>query len=315
MKHSRILVIDLDPGQPEFTLPGCVSATIITEPVFGPNYTHLRKPHRCLFVSNVNVLHQLDEYLNSVKQLILSCSDFPEMPTLINYMGFTRGYGLEIFSAVIAYTQPTKVVQIKSSIDGRNFRKQLTYELILDISRTLVPETETIPHFDIVNILSMADENESWSSQPRQIREMCVLSYLGTILPENVSSLTEKEVPVVVIDLSDIKLLCNDKIVPPAVVNGNLVALCYLKCGNYVCLGWGVVRGIDLSTKELYLITPVCPNELEQVDHLILGSVALPPSVYMTADNNSGLTPYTSEGVLTSLGHIPKRSYLPANSN
>lgn len=45
-KYKQIRFVDLDPGQPEFTVPGCVSAHSVTEPLFGPNYTHIRKPER-----------------------------------------------------------------------------------------------------------------------------------------------------------------------------------------------------------------------------------------------------------------------------
>lgn len=45
-KYEKIRVVDLDPGQPEFTVPGCVSVHTVTEPVFGPNYTHIRRPEK-----------------------------------------------------------------------------------------------------------------------------------------------------------------------------------------------------------------------------------------------------------------------------
>lgn len=45
-KHKEILVIDLDPGQSELTIGGCISAHIINSPIFGPNFTHLREPNR-----------------------------------------------------------------------------------------------------------------------------------------------------------------------------------------------------------------------------------------------------------------------------
>lgn len=45
-RYKKILVVDLDPGQAEFTVPGCVSSTFVTTPLLGPNYTHLCKPDR-----------------------------------------------------------------------------------------------------------------------------------------------------------------------------------------------------------------------------------------------------------------------------
>lgn len=54
MKYEKIRVVDLDPGQPEFTVPGCVSVHTIIEPVFGPNYTHIRKPEK--YVNTILIL-------------------------------------------------------------------------------------------------------------------------------------------------------------------------------------------------------------------------------------------------------------------
>lgn len=44
--YDSVFVIDLDPGQSEFTIPGCVSGVIVREPIFGPSFTHLQKPER-----------------------------------------------------------------------------------------------------------------------------------------------------------------------------------------------------------------------------------------------------------------------------
>lgn len=44
MENGPVLVIDLDPGQCEFTVAGNISATVVRTPLLGPNYTHLKKP-------------------------------------------------------------------------------------------------------------------------------------------------------------------------------------------------------------------------------------------------------------------------------
>lgn len=43
-KWDKILVLDFDIGQSEFSMPGCVSAFIVTSPLLGPNFTHLLQP-------------------------------------------------------------------------------------------------------------------------------------------------------------------------------------------------------------------------------------------------------------------------------
>lgn len=44
VRFEAVKVIDLDPGQPEFTVPGCVSMCVVHKPVFGPSFTHMLKP-------------------------------------------------------------------------------------------------------------------------------------------------------------------------------------------------------------------------------------------------------------------------------
>lgn len=43
---TEVLFIDLDPGQTEFTPPGMLSAKVISEPILGPNFCHLKDPDR-----------------------------------------------------------------------------------------------------------------------------------------------------------------------------------------------------------------------------------------------------------------------------
>jgi len=43
-KWNRILVLDFDIGQSEFSISGCISAFVIDKPLLGPNYTHLMQP-------------------------------------------------------------------------------------------------------------------------------------------------------------------------------------------------------------------------------------------------------------------------------
>jgi polynucleotide 5'-hydroxyl-kinase GRC3/NOL9 len=44
IKDKPVLVLDFDPGQPEFTVCGLMSVTLVKEPLLGPNYTHLIQP-------------------------------------------------------------------------------------------------------------------------------------------------------------------------------------------------------------------------------------------------------------------------------
>lgn len=43
---KKVVYIDLDPGQPEFGVPGTISVTVVEKPLLGPNYTHSEKPNK-----------------------------------------------------------------------------------------------------------------------------------------------------------------------------------------------------------------------------------------------------------------------------
>jgi len=45
-EEKRVLVLDLDPGQSEFTAPGCLSLVEVNEPLLGPSFTHIKTPIR-----------------------------------------------------------------------------------------------------------------------------------------------------------------------------------------------------------------------------------------------------------------------------
>lgn len=46
LSEGPVLVIDLDPGQCEFTVAGNISATVVKEPIIGNSFTHLQTPER-----------------------------------------------------------------------------------------------------------------------------------------------------------------------------------------------------------------------------------------------------------------------------
>lgn len=45
-KFEKVRIIDLDPGQSEFFVPGCLSVSTVSEFVIGPNFTHITNPER-----------------------------------------------------------------------------------------------------------------------------------------------------------------------------------------------------------------------------------------------------------------------------
>lgn len=45
-KWPAVVVIDFDIGQPEFSIPGCMSVNLIQKPILGPYFNNLNEPLR-----------------------------------------------------------------------------------------------------------------------------------------------------------------------------------------------------------------------------------------------------------------------------
>lgn len=316
-RFEKIKVIDLDPGQSEFTLPGCISVITVTEPILGPNYTHLQKPERS-YLSNINIGHDPKKYVKCVKTLMENVSHKEDVPIVINYMGFVQGIGINIISAAITFIRPTDVVQINSVSHKKNFRTDITPKNVQEHCRLFDGDLSSAKgmDFNLIKISSSSDDINGWSLEPRQVRDMCVLAYFGKLMDEQTDCLTSENVPVYKISLSNINIVDDQgNKIPAAAVNANMVALAtYMENSEFFrIVGHGIVKGIDVKTETLYLITPETFDTLKHVFYLVLTSVYLPPSVYMTSKDVSGCIPYVMEGEYESLGRITKRSYVPIN--
>ena len=65
VQDGPVLWIDLDPGQAEFTPPGCLSCTVLKMPIIGPNFTHLAVGGENvlnIYLGSVNVSDVLSRY-------------------------------------------------------------------------------------------------------------------------------------------------------------------------------------------------------------------------------------------------------------
>ena len=135
---GTVLVIDFDPGQPEFFPAGCVSASLVSEPLLGPNFTHLQQPLYSYFVGDADVVGCPQRYVQSCRQLLNDCKlqlSLTNIPTLINTMGFTSGIGLDLSLDLIRLSQPLQLLQISSRSIRRNFPAVLDRDFVTQHQR------------------------------------------------------------------------------------------------------------------------------------------------------------------------------------
>ena len=134
--HGEIALLDCDVGQPEFSVPGMVTLTIISKPILSPPNAHIvcgRKDqftiateHEMAFfygftTSKSNPM----SYLAAIKNLLNRYYELSEkkgnIPLIINTDGWVKGMGYEILSSLIDACNPCHIVQMLGSTKAKFF--------------------------------------------------------------------------------------------------------------------------------------------------------------------------------------------------
>ncbi|XP_045777306.1 uncharacterized protein LOC123875498 isoform X2 [Maniola jurtina] len=296
LANGPVLVVDLDPGQSLFTVAGNVSATVVTAPLFGPSFTHLRKPELMLNIGLINTMDNVKRYAAAVQTLITYCQNnkaFTNMPWIVNTMGMTISLGLKFITLIITLLQPTYVLQYESELPNQRFRTLLTptstKDLFEDYKNDHLFENVTFPE-DLDYSFVVAHDTDSphmaksktFTLKPKDERYLSFLAYFGLLL---LSSRQESLFTPYEVSLKDLRVATNVIIKKEhitKVLNGKLVALCQqsgetrsdsgvftLTDKPLPCRGHGLIRGIDWDKEVLYVITPVPGEALEGVDTLL----------------------------------------------
>lgn len=92
-QSPKITFLDCDIGQSEFTPSGSISIiNHLTEPLFGPSASHLKKPFKSFFFGNIQVENnQVENYLNYVKLSFEAIRHEQYQLLLVNTMGWGSG--------------------------------------------------------------------------------------------------------------------------------------------------------------------------------------------------------------------------------
>ncbi|XP_051156557.1 polynucleotide 5'-hydroxyl-kinase NOL9 [Leptopilina boulardi] len=235
-------------------------------------------------------------------------SKISQLPVIINTMGFCKGIGWDIALCIIRIFQPTNVIQIMSKKARNNFENYLTKDAAIQqkLSWTIHESDnydELSYKFHQINSEAEIHGNgETFNLEPYQKRDLVMLAYLSQItrgkqpikslkntIP-SINDITPYKGP-----LSSLYLSLTQTGVPLthvlAAMNGNIVALCgydpsaesnnlatHSKSENShvlirtpltTCYGFGIIRGIDMEQKILYINTPLEFTELKQVNCLV----------------------------------------------
>lgn len=317
---KEILYIDLDPGQCEFTPPGCVSAVIVKDPLLGPNFTHFINPERCIFLGRVDVSKCPLQYLQSVELLLQECTsadNLSKMPWVINTMGFSQGVGVDLTIACIKLVFPTDLVQIESKLSEHNFPFELECSRVnvISVDSLISCEVKDVK-YDFHTFLSPVESRSKKAIfMSSKFREIAVLAYFCKSV--EISTLSLLASPVHELPFNILKLcICHEKVnylFYLSAMNANVVGLCNVGDRHGLvptdssypeiwtntpisnCYGMGIVRGVDMERKKIFIIAPLPSCIIKKVNCLALGAIYLPETVYTLQKEVKGIIPYVTD--------------------
>ncbi|KAF7663519.1 hypothetical protein LDENG_00208620 [Lucifuga dentata] len=316
-----------DLGQTEFTPAGCLSLLTVKEPLLGPPFTHQRTPDHMIYYGQSSCESDLDRYLESLKSLWHRRSQSRETAIIINTMGWVKGFGFQVLVDMIRFFPVSHVVQLGHG--GTTQCPTLTPEFLRTAhgfqthppAQTALDEfTEShIPPRSYVHLIVRSDfqgvarQGTAKHQRSNEHRELSLLAYLSQLQSSDpgpvrpLHSLTPYQVPHTAVALG----VVHCEVVPSHTfyaANASLVGLCCLaekvtSRGGPVllsqapicpCVGFGVLRGIDMTRGLYFLLTPVDPTILRKVNCLLLGAITLPSCVVSTQTGFEGEMPYVT---------------------
>ncbi|XP_057324389.1 polynucleotide 5'-hydroxyl-kinase NOL9-like [Microplitis mediator] len=278
---------------------------------------------RCLtnYIDGIkNIIECLNRYLDKQNNPI---------PVVVNTMGFCKRIGWNIMCHIIKSIKPTDVIQINSKKAECNYNNLLKHQVVInernsELSRVILdnPVLKEYKHYLVNSDAEVLYKNsKTWIVELDQLREIVMLTYLSDItkaknntksymtltsVPTTINEITPYQIP-----FSAVKVSLGYPVVSHvlSVINGNIVALsgidlddeqCNTEKVSYpkvlvrapvaTCYGFGIVRGIDMEQKNIYINTPLSIDVLRYVNFLI-GSIQVPTCLLQR--NKLGL-PYTS---------------------
>ncbi|GAB2223764.1 hypothetical protein Droror1_Dr00004504 [Drosera rotundifolia] len=311
LRYKRVAYLDTDVGQPEYTPPGCLSLIIVDKITPDLAVPCLKTPERCYFFGDISSKRDPATYLKYIRALYdyynehctLSNNGIPgrdELPLIVNTPGWVKGIGYDILVDMLQHICPTHVVKINISAASKNLPAGAFW---LD--------KDDYASVNLIEIDSARRDSYNRSvlvqKEARLIRDFRLMAYFRQCFPSDVSLGTIKELahaiacrPPYQVPITSIKIKHLHCQVPSTEVfyslNATIVGLA-VNSGNSesipVCVGLGIVRGIDTFKNLLYVITPVPQSTLSSVNLLLQGFIQLPCgllqvqgciSPYMTAN-------------------------------
>ncbi|KFQ29816.1 Polynucleotide 5'-hydroxyl-kinase NOL9, partial [Mesitornis unicolor] len=289
----------------------------------GPPFTHQQAPCKMVYYGQTSCEQDTERYLDVVKY-VFGCYR-KEVPLVINTMGWVKGerrrrvrshiVQMDVYDWKAMAPLTPEYVQLAPGLFTKG--KQPGKGGVETWAASEGQEAVTVPEYKLLYVhpefprAGVAGEARVHSGI---LRDMAMLGYLGQLQPPDVGavlplhSLVPYQVPFSAVALR----VVHTEVAPTNTmyaVNASWVGLCRLaeevsghgdgpvlltQTPLCDCLGFGIVRGVDMQKKLYHVLTPVPPESLRLVNCLLLGNVAIPNCVLAGQQGVEGEIPYVT---------------------
>uniref|UniRef100_A0A8C7AQT7 Polynucleotide 5'-hydroxyl-kinase NOL9 n=1 Tax=Neovison vison TaxID=452646 RepID=A0A8C7AQT7_NEOVI len=299
---SCVDYLECDLGQTEFTPPGCISLLNITEPVLGPPFTHQRTPQKMVYYGKPSCKNNYENYIEIIKYVFSSYKR--ESPLIVNTMGWVSDKGLLLLIDLIRLLSPSHVVQFSS---GRSkYMPNLTPDYVDDMDGLYTKSKSRVRNrgFQLAEFAESSEFADEEKESPVVQLVKTRSSFSSGINRGRCGFIFQ--VPFNAVALR----IIHADVAPTHIlyaVNASWVGLCKIldDVRGYAhgpillaqtpicdCLGFGICRGIDMEKRLYHILTPVPPEELRNVNCLLVGAISIPQCVFKSQRGLEGTIPY-----------------------
>ncbi|XP_077314467.1 LOW QUALITY PROTEIN: polynucleotide 5'-hydroxyl-kinase NOL9 [Lithobates pipiens] len=350
--------LECDLGQSEFTPPGSISLLNVTKPILGPPFTHQSDVQKMVFFGDTTCEQEIERFIESVKYVITSYRreqplivntmgwikgfglllliDLIRLLSPSHIVQIVAEGGERMEPLTPEYVKSAAGYMTKASSDTKYKNQGLDSS---DEEEELLHFRPSLGHelFQVENSFSGAGGTETVRCHGWILRDLAMLGYIGKlqqfeqIIPLN--SFVPYEVPFNAVALRVI----HADVAPSHILytaNASWVGMCHIlddvgsqSSGPVIltqtpvcdCLGFGIIRGINMEKKVYHILTPIPPAALRLVNCLQIGNISIPHSIFKNQPGINGEIPYvTSDYDFTIYGsgkmkrktHLKRREHL-----
>ncbi|KAK7905118.1 hypothetical protein WMY93_017725 [Mugilogobius chulae] len=223
------------------------------EPLLGPPFTHQRTPEHMIYYGQSSCESDLDRYLEALNL-----------------------YGTDCLRAEKVHSSSTPWAGSKALVSSCSWTCCGSSPCLMWCSWRELQPAQKLVHLPVQSEFEgVGTQGKAKHQRSNEMRELSLLAYLsqlqspdpGPVQP--LHSLTPYQVPHSAVALG----VLHSEVKPSHMfyaANGSLVALCW------------ILRGIDMVRGLYYLLTPVDPAVLRNVNCLLLGAISLPSCIVTT---------------------------------